>query len=99
MRRFMVLLLVALAGIPAVARPGAAHTETIPAGTSLRQTLLADNEEANIGWTKKQVERRNGEPTFKSKDGSTWYYRSSTGEYFVVHFNKAGKVDRLPGAG
>ncbi len=99
MRRFMVLLLAALVGIPVLARPNAVRAEAVPVRTSLRQTLLANNEEANIGWTKQQVEHHNGKPTSKSKDGNTWYYRSSTGEYFVVHFNKAGKVDRLPGAG
>lgn len=67
-----------LAGVPTV----------VTAQTTTPQLVAAL---ADIGWTKAQVRKQNGEPARKSPDGNIWYYRGLT-----VQFTN-GRVSGFPG--
>ncbi len=87
MKRFKLLLLLALLGTPAA---------IAPALCAPAPQLIANGVSADIGWTKAKVKQQNGKPTRVSKDGNTWYYVSGK-HTFTVHF-KDEKVDSFPNA-
>ena len=99
MKRFRFALLLALLAAPTLIGPSEARiTPAQASAATFSPRLIANGEAADLGWTKQQVERQNGKPRSKSADGNTWHYPSSVGGDFVVHFNSAGKVDRVSGA-